>query len=197
VQAELEARNRRIVDLESRVAKAEADLGEATASTETLRERAAAADRIEREYTAVQEERDRLEQSLAETKVEATSADKEADVGRLEELLRERAEHIRKLDAELREAERLGRELVKELATSEIGRSGPQADPRQPEAASAENARLRADLESAQWTIQELENRLDHALRRTAEDGRSDAPPAEAANGARIEAESPKPDGAR
>jgi len=88
-QAELEARNRRLVELESRAAKAESELSEAASALETLRERTAesGADRAERE--ALLADRERLEKALADARSEAASAgDKEADVGRLEDQLR-------------------------------------------------------------------------------------------------------------
>lgn len=168
-QAELEARNRRLVELESRAAQAEEELREATSALDTLRERAADSETLRAERESLLADRERLEKALAEARALAAAGDKDEEVARLESQLRERAEHVRKLESDAREAERLGRELVRELATREMGSLRPPSESGESPhvvALSAENARLRADLEAAQWVIQELETRLDHALRR-------------------------------
>jgi hypothetical protein len=67
----------------------------------------------------------------------------------MEAALLERGEHIRKLSEELRESERVGRELVRELGHS----NGSVA-------LASENAQLKANLEALAWTVQELEGRL-------------------------------------
>jgi predicted RNase H-like nuclease (RuvC/YqgF family) len=129
---------------------------------------------LKEERAAAVAERDRLAAKLGAADAEA-AADKGEELSKLESLLAERGEHIRKIEADLREAERVGKELVKELAREALsggtaehpGRDGAQAT--QVEALTAENARLRADLQAAEWTVQELENRLDRALRRPAE----------------------------
>jgi hypothetical protein len=169
--ADIEAKNARIVDLEAARTALEAELKQATESAETLRERAAEADRTKAEQEAAVAERDRLEAAL---RVAEAEADKESEIARLEGLLSDRGEQLRRLEKELREAERVGKELVKELAREVergAGAEGAQSQngAARPEALTAENTRLRADLQAAEWTIQELENRLDHALRRSSE----------------------------
>lgn len=177
--ADVEAKNARIVDLEASRAALEAELKQATESLGTLRERAAEADRAKQEQQAAAAERDRLEAALRSTEADA---DKETEIARLEGLLSDRGERVRKLEEDLREAERVGKELVKELAREVEARNAqPEAGPGEngaarTEALTAENARLRADLQAAEWTIQELENRLDHALRRSSDS--ADAKPA-------------------
>ena len=85
----------------------------------------------------------------------------EEEISRLEAALRERGERVRQLEADVRESERVGRELLRELAK----RRDPGPPPARPGPAASDplvsqNARLIADLEAAGWTIQELEERL-------------------------------------
>jgi chromosome segregation ATPase len=162
---DVQAKNARIVDLEATRASLEAELKGANHVVETLRERAAAADAAVQERDAAMLERTRLEEALRSAEADTG---KEADIAKLEGLLSERGEQIRKLETDLREAERLGKELVREVARASGRPEGEQTQGGgvRSEALTAENAKLRADLEAAQWTIQELENRLDHAMRR-------------------------------
>jgi SAM-dependent methyltransferase len=79
----------------------------------------------------------------------AAAAEVPNDLVEMEATLAERGEHVRKLSEELRESERVGRELVRELGHS----SGSSA-------LASENAQLKANVEALSWTIQELEGRL-------------------------------------
>ena len=93
-----------------------------------------------------------------------------AELTELETGLKERGERIRKLETDLREAERIGRELVREVAgfRERAAKSGsPEKKPTSPDSAPLllENARLRADLEAASWSVTELEERLAVAAR--------------------------------
>lgn len=195
---EVEKKNARIVDLESAKAALEIGLKKATENVESLRERAAEADRANEERAAAVVERDRLEAALREAEAKA---DNEGEVARLEGLLAERAERVRVLEGELREAERIGKELVKELAREVEARSATaeteetRVKGERSDALAAENARLCADLQAAEWTIQELENRLDHALRRPTES--SGAPASAEGAGAKSEKLRPETDATR
>jgi hypothetical protein len=75
------------------------------------------------------------------------------DLAALEQALAERGEHVRKLERELREAERIGKELVRQL---------PAATPESPAAAPAESAetlaqqlaKSHADLIATRWALE-------------------------------------------
>jgi SAM-dependent methyltransferase/septal ring factor EnvC (AmiA/AmiB activator) len=86
---------------------------------------------------------------IAELTAAAPPGDEPNDLVEMEAALLERGEHIRKLSEELRESERVGRELVRELGHS----NGSVA-------LASENAQLKANLEALAWTVQELEGRL-------------------------------------
>ena len=103
-------------------------------------------------------ERQKLAEAEA-TIVRLTAEDETPkDLAALETSLRERGEHIRSLQNQLREAERVGRELLREL-----GRGAPGARASGVEQLAAENARLTANLEAMSWSVQELEGRLSAA----------------------------------
>jgi chromosome segregation ATPase len=117
----------------------------------------AAQARIEHQAMELAAERQKLAE--AETAFARLRADDETpkELAALEAALRERGEHIRSLQDQLREAERVGRELLREL-----GR-GPGAGASAAEQLAAENARLTANLEALSWSVQELEGRLSAA----------------------------------
>ncbi len=121
-----------------------------------------AIERLERQLDAAREEHraksdddGRLEQALskAEAKLKGLAGLEglENELGALDTRLTERAARVRTLEAELREGERLGRELLAELellrAESTDGADGDQA------------TTLEADLAEARWTIQALRGR--------------------------------------
>jgi SAM-dependent methyltransferase len=131
-------------------------------------EHAAEKERLERRIAEHVAEKERLEKRLRERDqdverlVSASAGEGPDDVARLEAALKDRGERTRQLESDLREAERIGKELVRELthrnADSAARHGGGEAAPSP--LLSGENARLRADLEAAGWTIQELEGRL-------------------------------------
>jgi SAM-dependent methyltransferase len=179
--SEIETKNARLVDLEAQKAGRDAALKEQEEALEALRTRAAEAVGLKEDRESAVAERDRLAAALRAAEAEI-AADKEAEISKLEGLLTERGGHVRKLEADLKEAERVGRELVKELAREAAAESAAPdgsedgAKSAELDVLTAENTRLRADLQAAEWTIQELEHRLDHAARRagdgpTAKDG--------------------------
>jgi len=137
-------------------------------------------DRLGKLVASLTEERDGLRTELSKrdaerAALEARLADREAqiqklvgtpapaeegDIARLEETLKERGARVLRLEADLRESERVGHELVRELSRrTEAGVPSPPES----EALTAQNARLAGDLEAAGWTIQELEDRLSQA----------------------------------
>ncbi len=139
--AELTEQNR---ELSERIARLESEVQ-------------AAQERVERQTAELAAERQKL--ADAETAFARLKADDETpkELAALEMALRERGEHIRSLQDQLREAERVGRELLREL-----GR-GPGAGGSAAEQLAAENARLTANLEALSWSVQELEGRLSAA----------------------------------
>lgn len=139
--AELAEQNR---ELSERIARLEAD-------------GRAAHERFEHQAAELTSERQKLGE--AEAVLTRLKADDETpkELAALEATLRERGEHIRSLQDQLREAERVGRELLRE-----VGR-GPGAGASASEQLAAENARLTANLEALSWSVQELEGRLSAA----------------------------------
>jgi SAM-dependent methyltransferase len=134
----------RVTSLAQAVAEADDRLkrleSEKEALTAQLQEQGAQAQELAQKVAA-------KEAQIAE--LTADVAEAPSDLVAMEAALLERGEHVRKLSEELRESERVGRELVRELAHS----SGSSA-------LASENAQLKADLEALTWTVQELEGRL-------------------------------------
>jgi SAM-dependent methyltransferase len=92
----------------------------------------------------------KLRQGPAAEEVSAAAAELSA----LEQALKERGEHVRKLERELREAERVGRELVRQLP-----KLGSDAAPSLPAAADTEGlaqklAKSQADLIATRWALE-------------------------------------------
>lgn len=175
LEEQLSLRDERIRELTERAATSEALAEEArseaevlrakaepSADLDALRDRAESAAALEARAATVSREKKELEEQLARKQAQLdelvrVSADKgPEELSALEAQLAERSQQIRKLEADLAEAERIGRELVTELRQ----RLAAEETAAEPEPLTAENARLRADLEAATWTIQELEGRL-------------------------------------
>lgn len=140
----------------------------------------------------LQEELRRAEAAAAELQRRLDAATREgasevsAELGRLEQALRERGEQIRRLERELQTAERFGKQMLAEMLEHKAAaQSAPSAEPAAgapvgappvPLAAAAappppalsdvvskvaaDNAQLQADLQAARWSIEELEVRL-------------------------------------
>jgi hypothetical protein len=178
VQAEqLAARAVRTTELEQVLADRAAQLAELSVEVEEMRSAAEAgqvaaaqveelalrADRAERALTALQPELSRVGDAHA------------AEHARFEEALRDRAQAIRALEAELARRERMVRELVDALEES-AARQPPAAD----DAVAQENLQLRQKLDAlaldlahregeaqaAAWTLAELERRVAEASTR-------------------------------
>jgi SAM-dependent methyltransferase len=133
LQRELEKRDAWIKELEARAAVADARADEAQAEVEELRKRP--------QVDPAQEQRiAELTRELETLRAEAASQSSDSsEVDDLEARLRERGNELRRLEAELREAERVGKSLLGDAERlAEI------------------NARREADLEAARWTIQTL-----------------------------------------
>jgi SAM-dependent methyltransferase len=149
--SELTAQRREVTEL----AEQNRELSDRVTRLETDKQAAQA--RIEHQAAELAAERQKL--ADAEAAVARLKADDETpkELAALEGALRERGEHVRSLQDQLREAERVGRELLREL-----GR-GPGAGASATEQLAAENARLTANLEALSWSVQELEGRLSAA----------------------------------
>ena len=105
------------------------------------------------------DEHSALEQSRAET---AALRD---ELGRLEDLLAERAKRVNTLEQQLHHGERTGQQLLNELrlaldAQAERDANGSPSSQRLLERQAERLAELEGDLEAARWTIQELEGKL-------------------------------------
>jgi chromosome segregation ATPase len=183
--AELRARIPIAADsAKERSASLEADVRALSGENERLNKLAASLtadrERLSKQLAAVTAERDAQRADLGKrdaerAALEARLAERDAQIGklagvappsdegevqRLEEALKERGARILGLEADLRESESIGKELVRELAAR--GRT-EQPSPGGNDALTAQNARLVADLEAASWTIEELEQRLSGA----------------------------------
>jgi SAM-dependent methyltransferase len=76
-----------------------------------------------------------------------------ADLSALEQALTERGEHVRKLERELREAERIGKELLRQLPAA--GDTAPPAQRQANEAELAQKlAKTQADLVATRWALE-------------------------------------------
>ncbi len=163
---ELEKQNGLIRDLKARAEKSSVRADRANellnAEEKRTKQQAHTIERLERQLEAAREERNatsdadrKLEQALAKAKAKlATLAAKEGlegELGALDSQLGERAARVRALEGELREGERLGRELLAELELLRSETAGG-GDP-------AQVASLEADLAEARWTIQSLRDR--------------------------------------
>jgi SAM-dependent methyltransferase len=149
------------------------------------REAAAAQRQLAAEQTELQTTRAAAERAVnahAETLARAEAAEARVaslaelpEVGaddeltRLEGQLMDRGTELRRMERELREAERIGRELVRELSLARES-SGPAAATEDNEELEQKldrlaraNARLEADLVATRWTIEALEGRLRDA----------------------------------
>ena len=171
-QAELEEqreRARRAPEPSSRPARPDAD---SRRQVEGLRREL---DALKRELDSVLTDRDRARQraseleamvaerdaKIAELESRESASEEDPELARLEAQLYERGAEIRKLQSDMREAERLGRELLTEI---EVLREAPPSRPGELEAKldelAAQNALREADLAAARWSIEALESRL-------------------------------------
>jgi len=164
--AELSAQKEHAANLASELAARKGEIAELLERNQILSEHAATLEK-EREETRGRLDRQAAElvterQKLAETEIALArlKADDETpkELAALETALRERGEHIRNLQDQLREAERVGRELLREL-----GRGPGAAEAARMDQLTAENTRLTANVEALAWSVQELEGRLSAA----------------------------------
>lgn len=176
LEEQLSLRDEQVRELTERAAASEALAEDARSETEALRAKAEPnpdvetlrqrAESVQATAAILARDKKELEDQLARKQAQLdellrVSTDKgPEELSALEGQLAERSHQIRKLEADLAEAERIGRELVAELRRRgpAPGESAADSEP-----LTAENARLRADLEAATWTIQELEGRLSGA----------------------------------
>ncbi len=136
-----------------------------------LAEEQAALYKAEQERDQLREELSRSEAQLAEL-TRAEPADLGGELDQLEAQLLERGRELMRRQRELREAERIGRELLDELmalrspaakeeSPAPTGQPGREAElARKLDNLARLNAQLEAELETARWSIAELEGRL-------------------------------------
>jgi hypothetical protein len=157
LEAELVARKQEIAGLAAQLAALAAKNDGLSLRAKALEtEKATAGARLDQHGADLAAQRQKL--AAAEAELAQFRADDETpkELAALEAALQERGEHIRSLSAQLREAERVGRELLRERGRG--SGTGPGANG--PERLATENARLTANLEALSWTIEELEGRL-------------------------------------
>ncbi len=130
-------------------------------AVELATERAAAREREAQAASAAPSDEQAAEARAQAEQIEAL----EQEIARLEGALRERGRDLAKLARDLRETERVGRELLFDL---EVARRTPGPGPgggggAGPSETSERLARAEADLLSANWNIARLERELDDA----------------------------------
>jgi hypothetical protein len=173
--AELQRREAWISELEARAAVADARADEVEAELDELKQRPLpepvsisvpvptpdpADQQMIAELTAelVRARADlQAESARAKAELEAASEDT-GEVAELEARLRERGNEIRRLQADLREAERIGKNLLDEA-----------------ERLADVNAQREADLEALRWTLQSLDTSPREASRDSTRDADTDA----------------------
>lgn len=121
LRSELKNREDRAIALEAQVVAAEARLTEAERQIEQLAQSLARAEHAEAEHAALAE-RYANETERAKS-AEEVANEAAADVARLETQLRERGARIRGLESELKQAERVGQQLLRDLDSARQGRS--------------------------------------------------------------------------
>jgi len=160
LEAELAARKKELAELAPQLAELAKKNGElAGRSVELEKAKVGAEARVAEQAREVAAQRQKL--TGVETELAQLRAEDETprELAALEATLKERGEHIRSLSEQLREAERVGRELLRELGRGPgLGGSATGT-----ELMAAENARLTANLEALSWTVEELEGRLSAA----------------------------------
>jgi hypothetical protein len=138
-------------------------LAQARGERDELVPRAKRGDEAESELLAL---RERLAKGPEAHDFDEVERGHAAEIDELERRLRERGELVESLRSELREAERVGRELVGQLAQASAARPQPVRDDgheigAELELAARKCARCEADLQAAQWRIAAMAAELD------------------------------------
>ncbi|HYP78402.1 MAG TPA: hypothetical protein VER12_20660 [Polyangiaceae bacterium] len=162
LEAERQASTALKVQHEKQLSAARAELEALRTQATTLRADASNKAAELARVTAALAERDR---QLAE-QVQKLEQGSSVELGEFERQLVERGNEVRRLEQDLRTAERTGRELVRELER----RSSEQAKHANPELERA-LAEREADLQAAAWTIESLSLRLELAGKPGAAEG--------------------------
>jgi len=163
-------RAHQIAALSAQVAEARSDVEAGRTAAARVEELAPRAERAERRLAAFEAEVSRAAELHA------------VELQRYEEALRDRAQAIRLLEAEILRRERMVRELVDALEEHAAQPPPVEQGPSEQDALIEENARLRARLDAlalelarregegqaTAWAVQELERRLDEAAARPA-----------------------------
>lgn len=161
-------RAHQIAALSAQVSEARSEVEAGRAAAAQIEELALRAERAEKRLAAFEGELSRAAEVHA------------IELQRYEEALRDRAQAIRLLEAELPRRERMVRELVDALEEHAAQPPPVEQVPSEQDALVEENARLRARLDAlaldlarregeaqaAAWAVQELERRLDEAAAR-------------------------------
>lgn len=95
-----------------------------------------------------------LKQKLSAGPSPEEAAAAAAELSALEQALRERGEQVRRLERELREAERTGKELVRQLAAAASESAGTLPKPESNETLAQQLAKSQADLVATRWALE-------------------------------------------
>jgi SAM-dependent methyltransferase len=116
LKSEVEQSRRRLSESDDRLAAKEAELAKLKAETPALKAKTEA---LESEATALKDKLAALSEKAGALEGEVTAlrseGDNDSDLAKLEAQLQERGERVLRLERELLEAERVGRELVRKL----------------------------------------------------------------------------------
>jgi SAM-dependent methyltransferase len=179
-ESELDAARERLTQLEAEVetARTEADRSRAELAAQAddrlsmLGELEATRDLLEQQRAATRQAEEAVAGRDArwQEQVQTTEDQASSDISAFEAQLLARAAEIQRLERELREAERIGRELISGLENASAAPLLDDAEPtaERPEALvtklntlAAQSAELEADLTAARWTIDQLVARVE------------------------------------
>jgi chromosome segregation ATPase len=168
-----EADHRR-AEAERRLEAAQEVLREKPARAAEVEEHAARAAQAEARVAALEAELGEARGKLAAEEADRSAAEAlAAEIAALEGALRDRGRVVASLSRDLRESERVGRELLAEVEEARSASGAPAEEPSNgaPElrarldALAASAARSEADLQAATWRIAQLERELADARR--------------------------------
>jgi len=151
---------RQVQALEFQLEELRKALSEARRATDALRDQAARASVLETDRAQLEQKLAKTEAALALASSNDAAEEVGAEMSALEARLRERGERVAKLEADLREAERIGRELVRELASPGALRPAANEGAHAHAELAAQASRLTADLQAATWRVAALEQEL-------------------------------------
>ena len=153
LETELEAERQALVAREAKLREAETRVFARDAELVALRQELENKHQQLRENaTALGELQEKLKQGVPAEEASGAASELSA----LEAALRERGEHVRKLERELREAERVGKELLRQMPGNSPDSAAAEARPKATDAESLAQklAKSQADLIATRWALE-------------------------------------------